>query len=121
MQHVVWPAFWNAGIQRLQTGAHTGDGAVVVGALLVHHALKTTLPFVEVVGYVRNKVGVTAVFFAHYAVFVITEIGGAQPQCAAVFVGVAIIDQGFYGGFHFAFAVQGRLEEIHIEIDGKGF
>src|SRR5690606_26594786 len=59
--------------------------------------------------------------FAHDAVFVVTEIGGAQPQRATLFIGVTVSDQTLDGVFHFAIAVQRGFEEIDIEIDGEGF
>src|SRR5690606_2833748 len=106
VQHEVWPALGNTGVQCLQTGTDTGNGAVVVGALLVHHAGETTVPFVQVVGHVRYEIGVAAIGFAHHAVFVVTEIGGAQPQRATLFIGVTVGDQALDSVFHFAIAVQ---------------
>ena len=89
MQHIVGVALWNAHASRLQASAHAGDGAVVVGALNVDHLGETALPLGDVIGHVGHKVGVGAVAFAHYAVFVVTIIGGLEPQCTVLLVGLA--------------------------------
>src|SRR5690606_1021274 len=120
VQHVVWPALGHTGIQRLQTSTHTGNGAVVVGALFVHHAGETTLPLVQVVGHVRYEIGVAAVGFAHDAVFVVTATAGAQPHTAALCIGVTVSAQTLDSVLHFATGVQRGFAAIDIKIDGEG-
>src|SRR5690554_900880 len=121
VQNVVRPALGDAGFQCLQAGAYTGDRGVVVRTLLVDHGGEAALPLVQVVGYIRQEVGIAAVLFAHYAVFVVAELGGFQPHGAVLFVGVAVGFQALNGGFHLAIFIQGGLEEIHIELNAKGF
>ena len=75
VQNVIWVALRNTHIRRLQSSAHTCDGAVVVAALDIHHPRKATLPFGDVVGDIRHKVGERAVGFAHDAVFVVAIVG----------------------------------------------
>src|SRR5690606_15065385 len=101
VQHVVGPALRNADAERLQAGAHTGDGAVVIGALLVDDTLEAALPLVGVVGDIGHEVGITAVALAHDAVLVIAEAGGAQPQRAIFFIGMAAAYQRLHRIFHF--------------------
>src|SRR5690554_786628 len=121
VQNVVRPALGNVGFQCLQAGAYTGNGGVVVRALFVDHGGKTALPLVQVVGYIRQEVGVATVFLAHHAVFVVAELGGFQPHGAVLLVGVAVGFQALNGGFYLAIFVQGRFQEIHIELNAKGF
>ena len=45
----------------LQTGAHPGDGAVVVCALDVDDFGETALPFGQVVRHIRHEIGIAAV------------------------------------------------------------
>ena len=75
VQNIVRVALRNTHIRRLQSSAHTCDGAVVVAALDIHHTRKSTLPFGDVVGDIRYKVGECAVGFAHDAVFVVAIVG----------------------------------------------
>src|SRR5690554_2038842 len=121
VQNVVRPALGDSGFQCLQAGAYTGDRGVVVRALFVDHGGKTALPLVQVVGHIRQEVGIAAVLFAHYAVFVVAELGGFQPHGAVLLVGVAVGFQALNGGFYLAIFVQGRFQEIHIELNAKGF
>ena len=75
VQDIVRVALRNTHIRRLQSSAHTCDGAVVVAALDIHHTRKSTLPFGDVVRDIRHKVGERAVGFAHDAVFVVAIVG----------------------------------------------
>ena len=75
VQHVVWVALRYACIGRLQAGAHAGNRAVMIHALNIDSPAVTTLPFGEVVGHIRHKIGVAAVAFSHHAVFVVIVVG----------------------------------------------
>src|SRR5690554_961074 len=121
VQNVVRPTLGDVGLQCLQAGAHAGYRGVVVCTLFVDHGGESTLPLVQVVGHIRQKVGVATVLLAHHAVFVVAELGGSQPHGATFFIGVAVGLQALNGGFHFAVLVQGRFQEIHIELNAKGF
>ena len=94
---------------------------MVIGTLLVNYASKTTLPFVQVVGHIRYEVGVTTVCFTHYTVFVVTKVGGAQPESPAIFVGVTIFNQGLNGFFNFALGVERGFKEVDIKVDTESF
>ncbi len=115
MQHVVGVTQRHTFIGCLQTGTHTGDGAVVVHALDVDGAGVTTLPFGQVVGHVRHKVGVAAVAFFHHAVFVVTIVGGLEPQGTILLVGFAGCLQPGDGCIDLARAVQAGLKVIVVE------
>src|SRR5690554_3877960 len=121
VQNVVRPALWDAGFQCLQAGAHAGHGGVVVCTLFVDHGGKATLPLVQMIGHIRQEVGVAAILFTHNPVFVVAELGGFQPHGADLLVGVAVGLQALNGGFYLAIFVQGRFQEIHIELNAKGF
>ena len=110
----------DADIQRLQTGAHTRDRAVMVRALLVDHAHKTAPPLVQMIGHVRHEIGVSAVALAHHPVLVVAEIGGAQPQRIVLLVGMAAGDQLVDRLLHLAVGVQRGLQREHIEIHAEG-
>src|SRR5690554_670031 len=121
VQNVVRPALWDAGFQCLQAGAHAGHGGVVVCTLFVDHGGKATLPLVQMIGHIRQEVGVAAILFTHNPVFVVAKLGGFQPHGAVLLVGVAVGLQALNGGFYLAIFVQGRFQEIHIELNAKGF
>ncbi len=93
MQHVLGPALGDADIEALQTGTHPRDGAVVVSPLLIDDPCEAPLPFIVVVGDIGHKVGIAPFAFAHHPVFVITEIGGAQPERVLLFKSVASLFQ----------------------------
>src|SRR5690606_10096321 len=78
VQDVGGEFFGNTQVERLQPGAYTGDGAVVVGALDVDGVMVAAFPFGDVVGHVGHKVGVAAFALAHDAVFVVAgaQLGG---------------------------------------------
>ena len=119
VQNIVGVVFCNAQVRSLQTCAHAGDGAVVIRALDVNHFVKTTIPFIQMIGDIGHKIGVAAVGFAHHAVFVIAKIRGAQPQRTAFFVGVPHFAQARHGLFHRACSVQRRLKKIVVESHTK--
>src|SRR5690554_669069 len=121
VQNVVRPALRDAGFQCLQAGAHAGHGGVVVCTLFVDHGGKATLPLVQMIGHIRQEVGVAAILFTHNPVFVVAKLGGFQPHGAVLLVGVAVGLQALNGGFYLAIFVQGRFQEIHIELNAKGF
>ncbi len=77
MQHVIRPAVRDAHFQRLDAGAHAPQGAVMISAMFIDHAGEAALPFVDVVGDIRQEVGVAAILLAHHAILVIAEIRGA--------------------------------------------
>ncbi len=89
VQQIVGVAHRHAHVDRLQPGAHAGDGAVVVRALDVDGLDEAALELVHVVGDVGHEVGVRAIGLAHHAVLVVAVFGGAQPQGAALFEGLA--------------------------------
>ncbi|KAG1258835.1 hypothetical protein G6F65_015455 [Rhizopus arrhizus] len=121
VQHVGRVVLRDAFVQRLQAGAHAGHGAVVVAALDVHGAVEAAFPLGLVIGHVRHEVGVTAFAFAHDAVFVVAraQFGGAQPQRAAFFVGVAAGDQRLDGGLDAARRVQRAFQVVVVELQAE--
>ena len=121
MQHVIGPALWDTHFQRLQACADARDGGVVVSTLFIDYGFKTALPFVQVVGDVGQEVGVTPFALAHYAVFVIAKVGGAQPHRAIFFIGVAVGDQLLDSGVDIAFFVKRGLQEVDVKLNAKGF
>ncbi len=66
---------------------------MVVGALDVDRLGEAALELGEVIGDVGHEVGVGAVGLAHDAVLVVAVVGRAQPQRAAILVGLAGGDQ----------------------------
>ena len=94
---------------------------MVVGALDVDDGAVAAFPFGDVVGHVRHKVGVAAVAFAHDAVFVVAKVGGFEPQCAVLLVGVAVGDEFLYGLLNAAAAVEAALKIVLVKAQGKGF
>src|SRR5690554_5734139 len=121
VQNIVRPALGDVGFQGLQAGAHAGYRGMVVRTLLVDHGGEAALPLVQVVGHIRQEVSVATVFLAHHAVFVVAELGGFQPHGAVLLVGVAVGFQALNSGFYLAIFVQRRFQEIHIELNAKGF
>ena len=93
----------------------------MVSTLFIDYGFKTALPFVQVVGDVGQEVGVAPFALAHYAVFVIAKVGGAQPHRAIFFIGVAVGDQFFDGGLDLAIFVERGLQEVNVKLDAKGF
>ena len=92
---------------------------MVIGALNVHHLLKTALPFVDMVGHIGHKVGEGAVTLLHHSVFVIPILGGFEPQCAVFFI-------GFSGGLqprhrigHLAVGVEAAFQVVVVKLHGK--
>src|SRR5690606_22057733 len=83
-------------------------------------ALVAALPLAHVVRDVGHEVGVAAVGPAHHAVLVVTEIGGPQPQRAAVLVGVAVGAQGGDGLLDLAIGIQRAFQEVDVEADAVG-
>ena len=79
MQHVVGPALRDVFIEPLYARANPGNGTVVIGALLVDNALKTSLPLIKVISHIWHKVGVTTLALSHDSILVITKVGSAQP------------------------------------------
>ena len=81
---------------------------------------KAALPLLDVVGHVRHEVGVAAVGLAHDAVLVVTVIGAAQPQRAAVLEGLAGRDELLHRGLDAAAAVEAGFEEVVVEAHAEG-
>ena len=92
----------------------------MIRALLVDDARKTAPPLVQMIGHVRHEIGVAAVALAHHPVFVVAEIGGAQPQRIILLVGVAAGDQLVDRLLDFAIGVQRGLQREHIEVHPEG-
>ena len=88
---------------------------MVVGALDVDRLREATLELGEVVGDVGHEVGVAAVGLAHDAVLVVAVVGGAQPERAAVLVGLAGGDEAGDRRLDAAARVQARLEVVVVE------
>ncbi len=61
---------------------------MVIGTPDVDHAIKTALVFVEVIGDVRGEIGIKPVFALDDAIFLVAEIGGAEPASTVLFVDV---------------------------------
>ena len=90
---------------------------MVISTLFVDYESKTTLPFVQVVGDIRNEVGIATVCFTHDTVFIIAKVSGAQPESASVFVGVTIFNQCLNGFFNLTFGVERGFKEVDVKID----
>src|SRR5690606_37055092 len=99
VQDVGGEVLGDAHVQALQPGADAGHGTMVVGSLDVDGAVEAAFPFGNVIGDVGNEIGVAAFGLAHDAVLVVAraEFGGAQPQGAFAFVGMAGGDQRLDG------------------------
>ena len=97
MQHILRPALGYTHVESLQSGSDAGNGAVMIGALLIDHALIAALPFVVVIGDIWDEVGIPALTFAHHAILIIAKFSGAQPQCILLFIGMTGTLQGLYG------------------------
>ena len=106
MKHVIRPTLGDVGVQRLQAGTNPCDRGVVVGTLLIDNRGETPLPLVQVVGHVRQEIGIAAILLAHHAVFVVAEFGGFQPHGAVMFVGIAVFLQALDGFLYLAIFVQ---------------
>ena len=124
VQHVVGVARRNAQMlefgRGLQPGAHSCNRAVVVGALDVDDLGKATLPFGQVVGHVRHKVGVAAVALFHDTVFVVAIVGGPQPQRTVFFKGFACTDERVHRRLDPAAAVQAAFQVVVVKLQGEG-
>ena len=120
VEHVVRVAGRHAHVGGLQAGAHPGDRAVVVGALDVDRLGEAALELGQVIGDVGHEVGVAAVGLAHHAVLVVAVVGGAQPERAALLVGLARGDEPRHGRVDPAAGVQARLEVVVVEAHAEG-
>ena len=120
VQHVVGVAGRRVLPGGLHAGAHAGDGAVVVAALDVDGAGEAALQLGQVVGHVGHEVGVATVGLAHHAVLVVAVLGGAQPQRAAFFEGLAGAHKAAHGVVDAAAGVQAGLEEVVVEAHAQG-
>jgi len=67
----------------LKSGANTGDGAVVIGALNVDGATEPTLPFGYVICDVRQEIRKRTVTLSHHAILVVAEIGRREAKRAS--------------------------------------
>mmetsp|Transcript_20389 Transcript_20389/g.78156 ORF Transcript_20389/g.78156 Transcript_20389/m.78156 type:complete len:636 (-) Transcript_20389:435-2342(-) len=120
VQHIVREALRDAEVDRLQAGAHPGDGAVVVGALDVDALRVAALELVDVIGHVGHEVGVATFLLAHHAVLVVAVVGGAQPQGAALLVGLATGHQALDRLLQLPAGVDAALQEVAVELQAKG-
>ena len=77
MQNVVGIPERNADAERLQTRAHAGDRAVMIGALHVDRLRKAALEFRDVIGDVGHEIRVSAIGLAHHAILVVAVVGRA--------------------------------------------
>ncbi len=84
--------------------------AVVVGAPDIDHTVIAAFEFVHVVGDVGGEIGRLAIVAYHDAIFFVTEVGGAEPQCALVLVDVAAVFQTFNGSSTEPLSVSERSE-----------
>ncbi|OIQ71401.1 hypothetical protein GALL_469800 [mine drainage metagenome] len=119
MQHVVGIAGRDAEIDCLQTGTYPRDGAMVIRTLDVDRAMKAALPLGDVIGHVGQEIGVAAVGLAHHPVFVVAEVGGAQPERAVLLIRVAGCDEALDGVRDLAFGIQAGFEVVAIEADAE--
>src|SRR6185369_1096985 len=119
MKHVLRPPLRNAGIKSLKTCPDPGDGAVVVSPLFVDNSDKTTSPLIQMIGNIRDKVCVTAVRLAHYAILVVTEVGCLQPKSAFIFISMTAFHETLNGTVHQTICVQTRLQIVTIKFDIK--
>ena len=93
--------------------------AVVVGAEQDDVALEAALALVEVVGEVAGDVGGLAVLLDDHAVFVVAELGGAQPGRAVGLEDVAERAQTVDGAFDRTRLVQRVLVREDVEVDAE--
>ena len=122
VQHVFRIALRNAHLERLQSGAHACDRAVMIGALHVDGAAIAALPLRDVIRDVGHEVREVAALrgaLAHHAVLVVTELGGAQEQ-RAVFLermsDSARVPRRFSRRVRL---VQRTLEIVGVELDAE--
>jgi len=122
VQDVGGEFFGDAYLQPLQAGPHAGDGAVMVAALDIDGVVKATLPFGDVIGDIGHEVGVAAFGFAHHPVFVIAgaQLGGAQPERAFAFIGMARVNKRLDRLFDAAAGVQRAFQVEIVEFQAKG-
>ena len=106
--------------QRLQTGAHARDRAVVIRALHVDRHREAALPLRDVIGDIGHEVGIRAVRLAHDTILVVAVVGRAQPQCTVPFERLAGGNQALHGLADAAARIQARLEEISVEAHTEG-
>ena len=93
MQYVVGITFGNAHAERLQAGANTRHGAVMVAALLVDDVGEAPLPLADVIRDIRHEVRVGTIALAHHPVLVIAKTGGLEPQRAFMLMRHAVRTQ----------------------------
>ena len=124
MQDVVGISLRNSDAERLQSGAYTRDGRVVISALHVDGARVATLPFCDVICNVGNEVGVFTALLRrplHHAILIVTEIRGAQPECAVFLVREAAGDERRDRRINLAINVKRALEIVRVEDDSECF
>ena len=100
-------------------GLEPVDVAVVVGAEEVDLLGVAAVLLGQVVGGVGGEVRGLTVCADHHAVLVIAEVGGAQPDRAAVVEHVALFAQAGDGVFDRAGVVELLLGEVDIKVDAK--
>ena len=93
------------------------DVAVVIGTEHDDATVEAPLALVEVVRQVAGDVGRLTVALDDDAVFVVAEVGRAQPDGTVCLVDVAEIAQPVDGAGDRAGRVQIVLVEVHVEID----
>ena len=104
---------------RGRDGLEPVDVAVVVGAEQVDLLGEAAVLLGQVVGGVGGEVRRLAVRADHHAVLVVAEVGGAQPDRAAVVVDVALFAEAGDGVFDGAGVVQFLLGEEDVEVDAE--
>src|SRR5437899_855040 len=123
VQHVLRVARRAAELERLQPDADASDRALMAGALDADRPCEAPLPFVDVIGDVREEIGVLAAFFhplAHHAVLIVPEVGRLEPERAVLLVGMPRPHQPTQRLLDLAGRVQGRLEKVDVERDAQG-
>ena len=102
MQDVRRIILGNPDIERLQARTHARHGTVMIAALDIDRTGKAALPFCDVIGDIRNKIGITTLGLSHHTVFVVarTQFGRTQPQRTFVLVGMTTGHKFRDGVFH---------------------
>ena len=59
---------------------------MVIATLYINNLCKPTLPLASVISHVWNKVGISAIRFAHDAILIIAIVGRLQPQSTIGFI-----------------------------------
>ena len=92
---------------------------MVIGPLDVDGLMEATPPLAHVIGHVWKKVGRRSIALDHDAILLVSVLGGAKPYCPIEIVDLSRFSEGSRRGFHLAVLIQGRLQEVDIEMKAE--